>query len=54
MLVRYAAIAAGLLFGFLAGAIRDLLSGRIYESSQLKSFGLKDLGELVLLEPSER
>ncbi len=53
-LVRNAALFAGLLFGFLAGAIRDLLSGIVHESAQLKPFGLKDLGELVVVEPTER
>ncbi len=54
MLVRYAALVAGLLFGFLAGALRDLTTGIVHESAQLKPFGLKDLGELVVSEPLER
>ena len=49
-MVTYATLFVGLMFGFLAGAFRDLLSGIVYESSQLKPFGLKDLGELVVLE----
>ncbi len=54
MLVRLASLFAGLLFGFLAGTFRDIISGIVYESSQLKPFGLKDLGELVVLKPHER
>jgi len=54
MLVRFAALFAGLLFGFLAGALRDLSTGIVHESAQLKAFGLKDLGELVVSEPLER
>jgi uncharacterized protein involved in exopolysaccharide biosynthesis len=53
-MVRYAALAIGLLFGFLAGAVRDLVSGRIHESLQLKPFGLKDLGELIVPKPVDR
>ncbi len=54
MLVRFAALGAGLLFGFLAGALRELASGKIHETLQLKPLGLKNLGELTVFKPSER
>jgi uncharacterized protein involved in exopolysaccharide biosynthesis len=56
-LVRIASVAAGLVLGFLAGTLRELLSGRIHDPLQLKSFGLKDFGELTAfkaLNPKRR
>jgi uncharacterized protein involved in exopolysaccharide biosynthesis len=45
-IVTSVAVAAALLFGFLAGALRDLASGRIHEPWQAELLGLKTLGEL--------
>jgi uncharacterized protein involved in exopolysaccharide biosynthesis len=47
-LLMLGAILAGAIFGFLSGALRDLLSGRVFEPWQAKSAGLTVLGTVSL------
>ncbi|HMA94520.1 MAG TPA: hypothetical protein VKP30_17640 [Polyangiaceae bacterium] len=42
------AVGLALLLGFLTGAMRDLLSGKVYEPWQLRPLGLQTVGELWL------
>jgi uncharacterized protein involved in exopolysaccharide biosynthesis len=50
-IVAIVSVFAGLLLGFLMGALRDLASGTIHESWQIRSFGLKELGDLKTFKP---
>jgi hypothetical protein len=49
-----ASIAAGIVAGFLAGAIRELTSGRIVEPWQVKQIGLPLLADVSLSDRPER
>jgi hypothetical protein len=49
-----ASLAAGILAGFLAGAIRELTSGRIVEPWQVKQIGLPLLADVSLSDRPER
>jgi hypothetical protein len=46
LIVSISSVMAAVLLGFLAGALRDLFSGVIYESWQLRPLGLRSLGAL--------
>ena len=49
-----ASVAAGILAGFLAGAIRELTSGRVVEPWQVKQIGLPLLADVSLSDRPER
>ena len=48
-----AALVGAVFLGFLTGAVRDLLSGRVFEPWQLRKYGLPVLGEVNISSHSE-
>jgi uncharacterized protein involved in exopolysaccharide biosynthesis len=54
LVLSMATVVLSLLFGLLAGALRELASGKIHEPWQVKLFGLKTLGELCVPERLEQ
>jgi uncharacterized protein involved in exopolysaccharide biosynthesis len=48
LILSIASLFLAILFGLIAGAIRDLISGKVYESWQVRPLGVKSLGELPL------
>jgi len=48
ILFSLAAVLGAVVMGALSGAVRDLLSGLVYEPWQIKSLGLQVVGEVKL------
>lgn len=54
LIVAIASVFVGILSGILAGAVREIVSGRIREPWQLKSLGIRIIGELPIPKRLEK